>query len=145
MSQKYAHVDEKTRKVLGFYMDGLHRPDQIPEGAVAINDLDHAALLGGQSLGLHMHVEPDGTPRLENPPPPSDDEMASAIRAARAAILRDTDAMVARHRDEREFEDRTTLTQEQFVTLGQYRKALRDLPTTEGWPRIELPQPPDFI
>jgi hypothetical protein len=80
---------------------------------------------------------------------PSADEILEAKRTdllvARNKMLDDSDWLVARHQDERLGEEETTLTAEEFKELLAYRKALRDLSSSEDFPEVKLPIPPFFI
>lgn len=143
MSQKYAHLDA-DRFVIGFYDDEFHG-DSIPAGAVPIDDAHHVALLEGQSAGKRMKLCEKGLPLLVDPAPPTAEELAVQLRSQRDAALDATDWLVSRHQDESLFAASTTLTKEQAAALGAYRKALRDLPASPGFPNVGLPAAPDFI
>ena len=73
----------------------------------------------------------------------SEDEVLAAgwqsVRAARDAILNDTDALLLRHQDQEALVaagqlDAATLTADQITALRVYRQTLRDLPETFGAP-----------
>ncbi|CAN7192071.1 phage tail assembly chaperone [Trinickia sp. LjRoot230] len=78
-------------------------------------------------------------------PKPTPEKVASAQRGARDAVLAATDWIVTRHQDELLIGHGTTLDQGQIDTLLTYRQALRDLPTAEHWPYVDLPVLPDFV
>lgn len=81
----------------------------------------------------------------QQPPPPSVEALAAVERAWRDRQLDDTDALVARHRDEIE-DGATTLTDEQYQTLQTYRRALRDWPDSERFPQSEYrPAQPEWL
>nr|ALI59001.1 hypothetical protein CCBH4851_00298 [Pseudomonas aeruginosa] len=81
----------------------------------------------------------------QQPPPPSVEALAAVERAWRDRQLDDTDALVARHRDEIE-DGATTLTDEQYQTLQTYRRALRDWPESELFPQSEYrPARPEWL
>jgi hypothetical protein len=143
MGQKYAHTDA-DRFVIGFYDDEFHG-DAIPAGAVPITDAQHMALLNGEGAGKRMKLDAKGLPLLVEPAPMTDDQLSASLRAHRCAALASTDWLVARHQDEALFDASTTLTKEQVAALGTYRKALRDLPSANGFPRVALPAAPDFL
>jgi len=143
MSQKYAHLNA-DRFVIGFYSDEWHG-DSIPAGAVAIDDEHHVELLEGQSAGKRMKLDDKGMPLLVDPAPQTVDELAASMRVQRNAALAESDWLVSRHQDESLFAASTTLTKAQAASLGAYRKALRDLPASEGFPSVALPAAPDFI
>jgi hypothetical protein len=143
MGQKFAHVDADG-KVLGFYADDFHSPDQIPGGAVPITDEQHQVLLGGQATGKRMNVV-GGKVVLDDHPAPTGEKLASILLKQRNRALDATDWIAIRHMDEQMAMQTTTLSPDQVKALGAYRKALRDLPTAAGFPNVALPVAPDFI
>jgi hypothetical protein len=82
--------------------------------------------------------------QIENPLITTE-QRALQKRLGRDGAISDTDWLVIRHRDEVEIGAGTSLTADQYRSLQAYRKALRDLPTSAGWPDIDLPAPPDFV
>ena len=72
----------------------------IPDDAVEITADEHAALLVAQARGKRIAAGKDGRPILLDPPAPTRDELESFERIWRDARLRETDSLVARHRDE---------------------------------------------
>jgi hypothetical protein len=143
VDQKYATVDASGR-VTGFYMDSWHA-GKIPADAIKITDEVHAALLEGQSSGLHMHVNQNGTHELKAPPPPTAEQKAIALRQDRNARLQKTDSLVARHQDETLIGEGTTLTGDEMKALLKYRASLRALPEVAGFPDVKLPLVPVFV
>jgi hypothetical protein len=144
MNQKYAHTDDKGL-VIGFYMDGWHSPEQIPGDAIQITDEQHQELVLGQSDGKHLYVYDDGKHELKDPPPPTKDQVERSIDNERKIALTSTDWLIARHQEETLIGDDITLNKDQFKQLTTYRKALRDLPTIDKYPYVDLPQVPEFI
>ncbi|EMJ8166590.1 phage tail protein [Pseudomonas aeruginosa] len=118
----------------------------IPEGAVEVSAEDHAAMLAGQANGKRIAADPDGRPILIDPPPPSAAERQPFERSWRDGELRETDPLVARHRDELEAGDDTTLTAEQYKELQTYRRELRNWPESERFPQAaSRPVPPNWL
>jgi hypothetical protein len=143
MGQKSAAYNEK-REIVAFYDSAISpAPNGVP--VIEITADQHAMLLSGQATGKRMAVDEAGAPVLLDPAPPSDDDVASTLRASRDTALTSTDWLVMRHTDELQLGNGTTLTADQYTTLLTYRKTLRDLPTSAGWPYIELPAEPDFV
>jgi hypothetical protein len=54
----------------GFYDDSIHTAAQIPSDAVAITEVQHQALLTGQSAGKLITADANGNPILVDPPAP---------------------------------------------------------------------------
>jgi len=125
----------------GFYDSAIHG-DDIPADAVEITAEEHAAVFAAQSIGKRITAGEDGKPIAIDPPAPSDEELAVVKRLERDAALAATDGAVQCHRDEVDMGGKTTLTVDQFGALLAYRKALRDLPTQKGFPKVDLPAAP---
>ena len=58
----------------GFYSREIHG-DNIPADAVEITAEEHAALLAGQGQGKRITADADGRPRLQDPPPPTTEQL----------------------------------------------------------------------
>lgn len=64
----------------GFYSNGLH--SSIPADAVEITDAEHRALIEGQSLGKRIVADASGRPILQDPPPPTVEQIVNSIASA---------------------------------------------------------------
>ena len=64
----------------GFYTPEIHG-DNIPADAVEITREQHAALLEGQSNGQRIVADADGYPILQDPPPPTAEQIMSRLEA----------------------------------------------------------------
>ena len=64
----------------GFYTREIHG-DNIPGDAVEITEAEHAALIEGQSLGKRIVAGESGRPILQDPPPPSPEQIMSRLEA----------------------------------------------------------------
>jgi hypothetical protein len=141
MGQKYAAYSAQGA-IIAFY-DSVDSP--VPSGVntIEITDDDWLMLLEGQGIGQIMKIDADGNPALEDPPPPTDEQVAVSVRADRDARLAETDWLLLRHQDETVVGKATTLTADEATTLVDYRQALRDVPTQAGFPHeIDWPQEP---
>lgn len=114
----------------GFYSREIHG-DNIPADAVEITADDHAALIEGQSQGKLIQADAKGRPVLADPPAPTDEELASAARSKRDALLSACD-----------------WTQVADAPVDQaawreYRQALRDVTAQPTFPQsVEWPVMP---
>jgi hypothetical protein len=108
----------------GFYDTAIHG-DNIPADAVEITDEQHAALLEGQSSGKCITADAKGFPVLTDPPAPTDDELAAAVRAERDAKLAACDWTMLADVD---------LTTAELAAWKAYRQALRDVTDQTGFP-----------
>ncbi len=64
----------------GFYTTEIHG-DNIPEDAVEITAAEHAALLEGQSQGKRIVADANGRPILQDPPPPTPEQIMARMEA----------------------------------------------------------------
>ncbi|MBS7440632.1 phage tail protein [Pseudomonas syringae] len=120
--------------------------DGMPDDAVEVSTADYRALLDGQAEGKLIVSDPDGFPTLEDPPPPSDEQLREGARYWRDQWLAKTDPLIVRHRDQKEAKRATTLTNDQYSALQAWRLDLRDWPALPAFPSAESrPQPPDWI
>lgn len=121
----------------GFYSKDIHGKDGIPADAVEISDEEWTELLRQQGKGRQIVAGTHGGPVAVEPDP------TGGLLVRRDAALRETDWLVARHRDEVEIEPRqTTLTGEQYSALQQWRRSLRNITSHPKFPRIDLPERP---
>ena len=65
----------------GFYSREIHG-DNIPADAVEITDAEHAALIEGQSMGKVIVADENGRPILQDPPPPTAEQIVAQYTAA---------------------------------------------------------------
>ena len=64
----------------GFYTPEIHG-DNIPADAVEITVEEHQALLEGQSMGKRIVADESGRPILQDPPPPTAEQIMSRLEA----------------------------------------------------------------
>ena len=77
---------------------------------------------------------------------PTSEERAEKERRWRDLVISTTEWIVTRHRDEVDMGQETMITPEQFSELLRYRQALRDWPTVDGFPNVDLrPNPPGWL
>jgi hypothetical protein len=65
----------------GFYDRAIHG-DNIPADAVEITEAEHAALIEGQSMGKVIVADENGRPILQDPPPPTAEQIVAQYTAA---------------------------------------------------------------
>lgn len=120
----------------GFYNTDIHADEDIPGDRVFITAQEWVQLLDEQSAGREIILGTHGRPITVDRDP------TLALLASRDAALRETDWLVARHRDEVELETPTTLSGEDYRLLQQWRAALRNLRSHPDFPRMTLPPNP---
>lgn len=64
----------------GFYTREIHG-DNIPADAVKITEAEHAALMEGQSQGKRIVADESGRPILQDPPPPTAEQIMQRLEA----------------------------------------------------------------
>ena len=120
----------------GFYDVSIHG-DAIPPDAVEITREEHAALLAGQSNGLIIAWGDDGFPFLQQPPPPTTEQLIAQYRDAVQAHL-DGAAKDAGYDD---IKTAVTYAEEpavaKFQTEGQAFRAWRSLVWQYGYAQLD--------
>lgn len=126
-----------SRATGGFYSPDIHAKDSIPGDAFELTDEQWQELLREQATGKRIVAGTHGGPILVEPDP------APGLLIQRDTALRETDWLVARHRDEIEMDpNQTTLTPQQYSDLQQWRRSLRNITFHPDWPRLSLPERP---
>lgn len=106
----------------------------IPPNAVEVDEDARLALLAGTRAGFVIVKGEDGMPELATRPGPSLEQLQARERAWRDTQLALTDPLITRHRDELEFAEAMTLTDEQYRQLQSYRSKLRSWPELADFP-----------
>lgn len=90
-------MDYKYSKTTNaFYVDSIHG-DTIPKDAVTVPGARHKELMNGQAKGKLIRPDDNGNPILQDPPPPTPEQMQAAKNAAARKYLTETDWYVIRH------------------------------------------------
>ena len=108
----------------GFYTREIHG-DNIPADAVEITEAEHAALLEGQSMGKRIVADESGRPILQDPPPPTHEQI---IAQYTGAVQQHLDTF-ARTRDYEGILSACTYAssaEPKFKSEGQYAVEARD-------------------
>lgn len=126
----------------GFYHNTVHVV--IPTDVVEIEEKDWLRLLDAQKHGMEIVPDTDGHPTAVDPES-RPEEKAARVRHARNQLLIETDALVARHRDQLETGVTTTLSKETYATLQSWRYGLRQMTKDPNWPYVDLPPRPTGV
>ncbi|MCF5056837.1 phage tail protein [Pseudomonas proteolytica] len=122
--------------------DDCSMPDEVREVSVEVFE----RMLRVREQGGRVIPDEDGLPIATPPLPPTSEELAEKERRWRDRVISTTEWIVTRHRDEVDMGQETMITPEQFSELLRYRQALRDWPTVEGFPNVDLrPNPPGWL
>lgn len=117
----------------GFYSRDIHGIS-IPPDAVEITVDQHQALLAGQSSGKIISADSSGAPALIDPAAPTPEELTTAARAQRDALLAACDWVVVKA-----YETGAAVPE----AWAAYRQALRDITEQAGFPaEIVWPEVP---
>ena len=115
----------------GFYAPEIHG-DNIPADAVEITEAEHAALLEGQSNGKRIVADESGRPILQDPPPPTPEQIMQRLEA-RVQLWLDEQARALGYDD---IKSAVSYAEEpavpQFQREGQALRRLRSL----AWARF---------
>jgi len=121
----------------GFYDNEIHA-GKIPDDAVSLSKDEYDGLMSGQCSGLEIYFDKEsGKPALRVRPEPTREELVASEKIWRGDALLETDSFVARHRDEVEGGEKTTLTDSQYQELQRYRKNLRNWPDMPEFPDVD--------
>lgn len=108
----------------GFYASEIHG-DNIPSDAVEISTEDHAALLAGQLEGKRIVADANGRPTLQDPPPPTIEQIIAQYDAAVQQRLDDF-AKTRNYTNIMSAATYATSTVPKFKAEGQYAVEARD-------------------
>ena len=98
---------------------------------VQLSDDDYQVLVDGMKQGKEVH-DVDGWPTLVDPVVTTN-ELASQARAKRDDLLSSVEWRVTRYNTQVQLG--VTPTESDIKPVLEYMQKLRDLPTTEGWPK----------
>lgn len=119
---------------------------KMPSDIVEVSQDVFEAMTEARSNGMRLIADSDGQPIAIERLAPTTAEMAENERLWRDGEIITSEWIVARHRDEVDMDQETMITPEQFSELLRYRQALRDWPTVEGFPNVDLrPNPPGWL
>ena len=108
----------------GFYDTAIHG-DNIPADAVEITEAEHAALLEGQSQGKRIVADESGRPTLQDPPPPTAEQIIAQYTNGVQQHL-DTFARTRNYDSNLSACTYATSTVPKFKAEGQYAVEARD-------------------
>ncbi len=132
-----------SAKTNGAYIDALNTV--MPDDAVEISKKTYVNLF---TVPINGTVGPgkDGLPIVIAASGPTDDEIFAREREWRDRELLRSDGVVARHRDQVEVGEATTLTGVQYKSLQSYRSQLRNWPEQKEFPILSSrPIAPDWL
>lgn len=118
----------------------------MPDDVLEVSSELFERLSGVREQGGRVVPDENGIPIAAPALLPTSEELAEKERHWRDLVISTTEWIVTRHRDEVDMGQETMITAEQFSELLKYRQALRDWPTVEGFPNVDLrPNPPGWL
>ena len=108
----------------GFYDTAIHG-DNIPGDAVEITEAEHAALIEGQNMGKRIVADESGRSILQDPPPPTPEQIIAQYDAAVQQRLDDF-AKTRNYTNIMSAATYATSTVPKFRAEGQYAVEARD-------------------
>lgn len=120
---EHVDTDPSTGETIDRYM--VPDPHGAIADAVAVTADEHAALLAAQAQGKLITADATGHPVATDPPPPSTDQLATAARTQRDALLAACDWTQGND---------SPLSATDKAAWANYRQALRDVPEQAGFP-----------
>lgn len=113
-----------SKQACGFYDTAIHG-DNIPSDAVEITAEEHQALIDGQSQGKVIVADENGRPILQDPPPPTTEQIIAQYTAGVQQHL-DTFAQTRNYDGILSVASYSTSTVPKFAAEGQYAAEARD-------------------
>ena len=113
-----------AKSTAGFYDTAIHG-DNIPADAVEITDEEHTALLEGQSQGKLIVADANGFPVLQDPPPPTAEQIIAQYTTGVQKYLDDF-ARTRNYDGILSASTYATSTAPKFKAEGQYAVEARD-------------------
>jgi hypothetical protein len=127
-------------ETLGLY-PGAPYGDAIGKECIELSEAEYREL-AGHALALNA----EGRPVLVASLPLTAEQLEAAERAWRDGELIRTEWLIARHRDEVDMTNPTTLSAEQYGELLAWRQLLRDWPESAAFPDAAgRPSPPAWL
>ena len=120
----------KDGKDYGFYLerDGL-------KDVVELTDEEHMALMDAQAEGKVIVFHKGAKPTLEEPSPPSDDELARAVRQKRDMLINAIQWRIERYSQQKTLGIKTDDSDDWYKAALSYVQGLRDIPKQQGFPK----------
>lgn len=124
-----------SAKSCGFYDESIHAKEQIPLDAVSVTVEEYQELLTAQGKGKRITADSNGNPVAIDPPTPTGEQLALAVRTKRDQLISDTDYLIMPD---------YPITTDKLGLVKTYRQLLRDITKQLGFPvNIDWPQMPE--
>jgi len=128
----YAHIDN-TGKIQGWYNDELH--NNIPSPNIEVSPQ-----IWQEAISINANFYNKKLNKFENKDLRSKEQIEKDKKQEkkyqREEFLKQSDILVARHKEQIEIEANTTLSKEEYKKLLEYRQYLRDITLDKSFPNI---------
>ena len=124
------YAGTKDGKAYGFYLEkeGL-------KSYVELTDEEHMALMDAQAEGKVIVFHEGAKPTLQDPPPPSDADLAKEARQKRDARINAIQWRIERYEQQKTLGIKTDDTDDWYKAALSYVQGLRDMPKQKGFPK----------
>lgn len=118
----------------------------MPSDVVEVSQEVFEAMTEARSQGMRLIADGDGQPVAVERLAPTTAELAENERLWRDRELSSTEWLVARHRDEKDMGQVTSISLDEFSELLSYRNRLREWPNEATFPdESKRPQKPEWL
>ena len=123
---------------------GFYLPDSVIDestGEIQLKDYvtltsqEHIALMDGQCEGKRIVFHKGEKPTLEDPEPPTEEQLAKEVRRKRNNLIEEVEWRIQRYQQQSELGSKTTDSEETYKALLLYVQELRDITLQEGFPK----------
>lgn len=129
----------KDKKTYGFYLE----KSADLQNVVELTASEHMALIDGQSQGKVIVWSDSGGPSLQDPPPQTESELASQVRAERDRLITAIEWRISRYQQQSALGIAADDTAAWYRSTLLYVQELRDITKQVGFPsRVVWPELP---
>jgi len=137
----YAHIDN-TGKIQGWYHEEIHNNIPTP-------NIEVSKEVWLEALNINANFYNKKTLLFENKDFRSKEQIEKdkieEKKYQREEFLKQSDILVARHKEQIEIEANTTLSKEEYKKLLEYRQYLRDITLDKNFPNIAIKTLQEFM
>ena len=124
------YAGTKDGKDYGFYLEkeGL-------KSYVELTDDEHMALMDAHAEGKDIVFHEGAKPTLQDPPPPSDADLAKEARRKRDSLINGIQWRIERYEQQSTLGINTADSESWYKAALTYVQGLRDIPKQQGFPK----------
>jgi len=137
----YAHINNNG-EIQGWYNEEIH--NNIPNPNIEVS-----YEIWQEAISINANFYNKKTNKFENKDFRSkeqiEEDKKQEKKYQREEFLKQSDILVARHKEQIEIEANTTLSKEEYKTLLEYRQYLRDITLDKSFPNIDIKTLQEFM